>query len=108
MFGIFVSEFRIFHTAIDAVPEIIDRIVLASACLHNFRLTEQEDEEPFDLSDRPDKPGRAEFKSILDSIQPPEDDLIDQLELGGNAIRDQLAEYFVSDGSVYWQDLMIN
>lgn len=35
-FGILVARFRIFHRVINAYPEIVDAIVRAAVCLHNF------------------------------------------------------------------------
>lgn len=39
-FGILVAIWRILKTEIDATPAIVDKIVLAAICLHNFRMDE--------------------------------------------------------------------
>lgn len=109
-YGIYAGVWRIFRTEINASPETVERIVLAAACLHNFRISEQEDSEDdielLYLIGQPDTPGQTVFHSGIDSIEPA--DFLDEEDFTASFIRDELAEYFVSEGSVYWQDQMIN
>lgn len=41
-FGIFSNKWRIFQTAISILPETADLIVIASVCLHNYILKEEQ------------------------------------------------------------------
>ena len=40
-FGILAAKFRIFHTPIHARPEVVDKIIWAACCLHNFLIDHQ-------------------------------------------------------------------
>lgn len=108
-FGIFANVWGIFRTEIRTTPANVDRIVMAAVCLHNFRIMEKEKIEEFvpdTASDRTKKLDR------LDSALPivAQDTVLSAVAETrlGERVRDDLAEYFVTGGRVYWQDNLIN
>lgn len=103
MYGIFAGVWQVFRTEINAGPEKIDRIVMAAVCLHNFRITEKESiEEFFKADDSPRQSGNMLQLNTATSK------LFDDSRGHSEQIRNELAEYFVNGGSVYWQDNLIN
>lgn len=45
-FGIFAARWRIFRRAIYASPDVVDRLMLAAMCLHNFLKTKNDEKAP--------------------------------------------------------------
>lgn len=95
-FGILVQKFRIYQRKLQISPEHLDKVVLATCCLHNFL---KDDDSP--------------WVSTEDG-QVTNDGLVDLPGIGGNSsrssidIREQFKNYFTSDaGSVSWQTEMV-
>ncbi|XP_022181584.1 uncharacterized protein LOC111041585 [Myzus persicae] len=91
-FGILAARWRCFRGHIEVQPEFVDKIVLASCCLHNMLCTNNE------------------FEPDLDTNQVPENAFLNIDALRRNStreatqIRDAFKDYFNSDaGSVVWQ-----
>jgi len=91
-FGILAARWRCFRGHIEVQPEFVDKIVLASCCLHNMLCTDNE------------------FEADLESNQVPENAFLNIDALRRNStreatqIRDAFKDYFNSDaGSVVWQ-----
>lgn len=100
MFGIFANVWEIFRTEIHASPSMVDRIVMAAVCLHNFRIIENENIEEFI---EPNVPHRQN-----ENLQPFDEPIFGDSRGDCEEMRNQLAEYFVNGGSVPWQDQLIN
>lgn len=43
-FGIMANRFQVFHTSICMLPETVDKVTLASVCLHNFIMYEEQND----------------------------------------------------------------
>lgn len=112
-FGILVTKWRIFRRPIIATPDRVTRIVQATCCLHNFlQHRNQVAYCPPGYADNEDDQGnlipgqwRMENSPLLADLP----------QLGSNMhsrnaamIRDNLKSYFVSTGSVSWQNDVIN
>lgn len=109
-FGIFANVWGIFRTEIRAEPDIVDRIVTAAVCLHNFRIIENENIQEFLPSSNPTVLNQ---QVQLESISLPifGDEIDENVNVGtmrSEDIRNELAEYFIGGGSVYWQDSLIH
>lgn len=105
-FGILASKFRIFRKAIIAEVQIVENIVGACVCLHNWLIMQQEDY----LS-----PGLVDTEQEDGSIVPGEwrndsNTCFGNFNTGtynatekAKNIRNAFADYFVNEGSVPWQ-----
>lgn len=109
-FGIMVSRFRIFHTAISVSLERIDKIVMACCVLHNFlRRKCSESYVPNDCFDNEDVTN-GDIRLGLRA------DALAGLQRGHNNrhasssavdVRKLYLKYFNEEGSVPWQEAMI-
>lgn len=95
-FGILVKRFRIYQRRLQIIPENLDKVVLATCCLHNFL--------------RNDTCHWVEEEESL----PPPTGIRNVTGIGGSAttiamrVREELKHYFNSDvGSVSWQRDMV-
>lgn len=91
-FGILVARWRCFRRHLEVQPEFVDKIVLASCCLHNMLCADDE------------------FEADLESPQLPNSAFLNLDSLRRNStreafdIRENFKEYFNSEaGSVVWQ-----
>ncbi|XP_050532495.1 uncharacterized protein LOC126900658 [Daktulosphaira vitifoliae] len=93
-FGILSNKWRIFHRSMNTSVELSIKIVKACCILHNF----VRNRDGFRFEDTLSING---FESLNDSI--------DVYNRSGNILRDQFANYFISEaGKVEWQDRMIH
>jgi len=91
-FGILAARWRCFRGHIEVQPEFVDKIVLASCCLHNMLCTDNEFEPDLELNQVPENA----FLNI--------DALRRNSTREATQIRDAFKDYFNSDaGSVVWQ-----
>lgn len=91
-FGILAARWRCFRRYLEVQPEFVDKIVLASCCLHNMLCSDNT------------------FESDIESLQLPEAALLRLDLINRNStreafqVRENFKEYFNSDaGSVVWQ-----
>lgn len=76
---------------------------MAAVCLNNFRIMEKEDIDEFIQPEgNTRRNNRVQLNSISEPLLPEHSSSIQSQH-----VRNQLAEYFISGGSVYWQDGMI-
>lgn len=101
-FGILAQVFRIYYTPINVLPETVDDIITVTCCLHNML------REGY-LSQK----GRATYD--LDPTQElPSENLMPLRRAGGFAnadgftVRNSFASYFKNEGSVTWQNKIVN
>ncbi|XP_030757115.1 protein ANTAGONIST OF LIKE HETEROCHROMATIN PROTEIN 1-like [Sitophilus oryzae] len=99
-FGILVKKFRLYQRKLQISPEHLDKVVLATCCLHNF------------LRDCDVSGGISEEEQEDDRTIP--QGLIDIPGIGGNPslyavdVREKFKNYFVSEtGSLPWQVEMV-
>jgi len=97
-FGILAKKFRIYSQKLQISPEHLDKVIMATVCLHNF--LRGDDENLW-------QPGELETNDTTLGMQ-------DILRVGGNAtneafaIRDSFNSYFNSnEGRVLWQNDII-
>nr|CAI5835505.1 unnamed protein product [Callosobruchus analis]CAI5854414.1 unnamed protein product [Callosobruchus analis] len=95
-FGILTQVFRIYQRRLKMNPEHVDKIILATCCLHNFL-----------------RPALIPVQSFDNNLN--NDNIQNLRRVGGNAtveamsIRDTFANYFSSpEGAVPWQNEIIN
>nr|CAI5846090.1 unnamed protein product [Callosobruchus analis] len=95
-FGILTQVFRIYQRRLKMNPEHVDKIILATCCLHNFL-----------------RPALIPVQSFDNNLN--NDNIKNLRRVGGNAtvdamsIRDTFANYFSSpEGAVPWQNEIIN
>ncbi len=100
-FGIFAAVWRIFHTEINAEPPLVDMIVMAAVCLHNFRIMENEPIDEFISSEHHLTRNQSFRLDSIDNCKPEPTSMQAQL------MRDELAQYFILGGHVPWQDSLI-
>lgn len=91
-FGILAARWRCFRGHLEVQPEFVDKIVLASCCLHNMLCADNA------------------FEPDNESLQLPEAALLNLDPLRRNStreafqVREKFRDYFNSDaGSVVWQ-----
>lgn len=101
-FGILAQVFRIFYTPIGVLPETADKLIIVACCLHNL------------LRDGYlAQAGHAVYE-LDPMLELPKDNLIPLRRVGGFAnadgfaIRDAFASYFKNEGSVTWQNKLVN
>jgi len=110
-FGILVSRWRIFHKPLNTGLETVDSIIKATICLHNLLMdTTQYCTETY--ADRQSTNGQiieGDWRSIINVSN-----FISVSNYGSNnyaknagEIRNTFANYFINEGQVPWQELMI-
>lgn len=94
-FGILSARWRVFLRYLEVQPDMVDKIVLASCCLHNMLCTD--DFEPSNnYCDGPN--------SFITSVEP----LRQNSSQHAFSVRDKFRNYFLSEeGSVPWQNAMV-
>ncbi|KAM3921244.1 uncharacterized protein RB166_010652 [Leptodactylus fuscus] len=111
-FGVMGHRFRIFHTAINLLPEKIDKVVLACCVLHNYLLRHDSQSYcPPSMMDAEDIKSHemtyGEWRSESEgvgSLQPVYNRCVFD---GAVHCREQYKEYFNGAGAVLWQDAMM-
>lgn len=100
-FGLLSNTFRIFYSPIAVEPSTVDIIISGAVCLHNLIRNDYE---------RANKKHTEENQVKLDG---PLKNLIPLARRGGFAnadgflVRDNFKEYFVSEGQIAWQEIMV-
>lgn len=101
-FGIMSSQWRIFRTAINAHPELVEDIIEACVCLHHF-LRQHNDS----IIGIVDVNNQSSFTSgswrSLQSNMLPLQRRVTNPQNKAKEIRNQYANYFMNEGSVEWQ-----
>lgn len=92
-FGIYANRWRVFHTAINMLPETADFITTASVCLHNYVMYEEQRDGLKKYSEEVE----LETTQWLDIQEIPSTSTNTRLAI---TQRDVLSEYFVSSGQV--------
>lgn len=100
-FGIFANRIQIFHTSIRMLPETVDKITLASVCLHNFLMYEEQ------------KDGVKSYSQETNQVNTCWSSVMVEDKQGNTSIvltqRDSLRDYFVSPvGELHFQYDYIN
>jgi hypothetical protein len=99
-FGILVNRFRIFRHAIQLQPEKVSHIVMAACALHNY-LTDKNVRGSDDIVDNlNDSTGKEKPVTHIQHIPRVKGA---HYNSASKAVRDNLAQYFVSDGQIPWQ-----
>lgn len=93
-FGIMCSRFRVFSKAIPLSPENVQKVVMASCCLHNYLLRNPTSASQY-MPDDPDK---------TSELHPVTQQAGNRASNAAMAVRDDFCHFFDSDsGSVSWQ-----
>lgn len=114
-FGMLAAKWRIFRTPIQADVETVDEIILAAVYLHNFLLIEEDQQAPHQRTYCP--PGFVDTEVDGKIVQgewrresAPTNTFFSIGPQGSNnqtgtqsGIREKLAQFFMTDGSVEWQ-----
>jgi len=87
-FGILANRWQIFHRSICMLPETVDKITLASICLHNFLMHKEQKNRTKEHSQETDGNSTYWSPAVVDAEQGNTQIAITQ--------RDVLCEYFVS------------
>lgn len=98
-FGILCTQFRLFHTAINAKPETIDNLITAACILHNIMRDARDTKSNYDMN--------IEEQQILDDILPSISDADGRSSFQIQEIRDNFKIYFNGIGAVPWQNKRI-
>ena len=108
-FGIMVAQWRIFQTPINAIPEKVEKIVLACVALHNYlKLTDNANYTPTGFVDSESKSGEiipGSWRKQVGSRGLQHIKRIRSSKYKKTALetREKLAEYLEMGGSVPWQ-----
>lgn len=112
-FGLYVATWRIYKTEIDADLDLIDQIVMSTACLHNLRLILNERRNNYIPADFFDEERNGSF--VPGEWRKTDSELFQIAPQSGRhssaeavRTRNELAEYFLTAGAVPWQHEMIN
>ncbi|XP_071578889.1 uncharacterized protein [Temnothorax nylanderi] len=93
-FGIYANRWRVFHTAISMLPETADLITIASVCLHNYVMYEEQKDGLKEYSQEVELE-TSQWLDVQNTSSTSTRSAITQ--------RDILSEYFVSSGQVDFQ-----
>ena len=103
-FGILSARFRIFHTAINMKVENISYVVLGTCVLHNFLRRRSAS---YLTLNRSMQEGNFQSDVVeMDNLQPVNHHR--NINNSAKQNRDHYKEYFVGEGSVPWQEEMLN
>lgn len=110
-FGILAARFRIFHTAIGISLDSVNKVVLACCVLHNF--LRRKCASTYTPSDSLDK--EHVEKGIIELGLRVDPNRLASMQCGQNRrsyneaieVRQSFTQYFTEDGSVPWQEAMI-
>ena len=108
-FGILVSRWRVFQTPINATPEKVEKIILATVALHNYlRQTDNATYTPNGFVDNESSSGElidGSWRSEIDTNNLKSIRRIRNSRYAATALqtRKNLSNYFVNEGSVSWQ-----
>lgn len=116
-FGILVSQWRIFRSFINGSIELIELIILAACCLHNFLKIEEEDLnederhyctqnliDRFENEVEVDGDWRKDFR--MDAFTSFES--IRAEKLAAMYVRDGFKKYFLNEGRISWQQKRVD
>lgn len=101
-FGILIQTWQVFTAEINANLDLVDKIILAATCLHNYRLIKNENLKPHQNKYVPQNVTRVDCD--LDQISTQQASHTLATAVG---IRRELTDFFVSEGDVPWQYNMI-
>ena len=112
-FGILASRFAIFSRPITLESEKVESIVLAACALHNFLRSKASASEIYMATgsvDKEDEVTHAVREGDWRNDPTPNQNFVDLAGEGGNrnaadsrSVRDELCDYFITDGQVPWQ-----
>ena len=104
-FGQMANRFRIFRAPMIVKTSTARRIVLACTALHNFiRVREGSSSDITDTDEQQETSERCQVMTGLAPLRAAGG--TGRLSNDAKALRDQLANYFLTDGSVAWQETM--
>lgn len=98
-FGIMTQKWRIFKVPINAYVTQVELIVKACVCLHNFLL-----EKKYAYYANANTISNIDLKG---TAFVPFQNRVTSHKMTAAAVRDQFANYFVSEGALDWQDAKI-
>lgn len=91
-FGILVSRWRVLRKSFLVWPDSVDRITMASVCLHNFLIISQREEELIQ-------------RRLQNHV---ENNAVNVFENNVHSLRHQSDSYLAGPGAVPWQEIYVN